>query len=220
MNNAEWAATSALAQWFEGKSLEQIDVLEHEGRALYPETIKRRNPKTRALEVVPVRLRIPNTREKVAARKLALRWAQKQLGDMAPKPLDVEGVQKLLGANYWSHIDNVCLLSLCTFEPAAPHAQFGLPDYLDSFPPASLYELFDRLNYWADQEDPRINESVLTPEAVLVVAKAIAKGGHIGPLHAIDGAAQSTFVRIMAELLTNSPTRKSSSPSPETSTEG
>lgn len=221
MERPPWQPTDELERWFSGKELAELDIIEHEGRALYPDSIKQRDPKTGAIKAVPVRLRVPNTREKFQARKMALQLAKTWLGELAPEPLTVGGIQKAAGPNYWEHVDNVCLLSLCTFEATEPYARYALPEVLDGLhQPAALYELFDRLDWWAEQEDPRINESKLTPEAVVAVAAAIARRGHTGPLLAIDGRARVSCVITMAELLTSSRTPKSSSPSPETSTEG
>lgn len=212
-----WKPSSEVAQWFEGKSLEDLQVLEHGGRFFYPETLKRRLVKEGQHEEVAVRVRVPSTRDRAIARRDALQWAGELLGKQAPKALTIDAIRDRLGAIYWEHVDNCCLLSHCIFEPDEPLRRYALPDILDAHhPPAALYDLLERLDWWAAQEDPRVGE--LEEEAVVEVAAAVARRGHTGPLLAIDGRARESCITTMARLLTSSRTSKSSSPSPGTST--
>lgn len=203
-----WTPSTNAARWFEGKSLEDLEQLELGGRHYYPETLKRRVVKQGQEESIPVLVRIPNTAEKAQARVAALTWAGQLLGKQAPPELTIDGVRARLGAVYWEHIDNVCLLSRCVFELAPPHRRYALPEILDAHhPPSSLYDLLERLDWWATQEDPRIGE--IDEETVLEVAAAIARKGHTGPLLAIAGLGRESCIVSMARQLVTSRTPKS-----------
>ncbi|MFZ2587548.1 MAG: hypothetical protein WAZ18_05480 [Alphaproteobacteria bacterium] len=215
-----WRPSSAVAKWFEGKGLDELAVIEHGGKVLYPETLKRRVVKTGQHEEVAVLVMVPGTRERVVSRVDAVRWACQLLGKDAPERHTIAEVESRIGEVYWQHIDNVCLLSHCVFEAGAtPPRRYALPEVLDGLHPSgALYDLLERLDWWATQEDPRVQEAQLDEETVLEVAAAIARREHTGPLLAIDGRARERCITTMARLLVTSRTPKSSSPSPATST--
>ncbi len=213
-----WAPSSTTARWFEGKDLSEIEILEHGGRHLYPEQIKRRVVKTGQEEAVDVLVRIPSTTEKVRARRDALRWGAELLSLSKGEAVTIDAIRARAGEVYWQHIDNVCLLSHCVFETDEPYRRYALPEILDAHhPQGALYDLLERLDWWAMQEDPRIGD--LNEDQLVEIAAAIAGKGHTGPLLAIDGRARESFIVSMASRLSSSPTPKSSSPSPATSTE-
>src|SRR5690606_33930286 len=88
----EWRPSTAVAQWFEGKDLRELEIIEHGGRQLYPETLKRKLVRDGTQQEVEVYVRIPSTAERALARRDALRWAGELLGREAPKPLTIEGI--------------------------------------------------------------------------------------------------------------------------------
>jgi hypothetical protein len=214
-----WEPSSEVARWFEGKGLDQLELVESGGRFLYPDTLKRKVMKEGQEEAIKVLIRVPSTRDRVLARADALQWAKELCGKSAPDKLTVDAVRAVVGPIYWEHIDNICLLSHCVMTWEEPHGRYAYPDILDAHHPSSaLYDALERLDWWAGREDPRMTE--LDEDVVVEVAAAIARCGNTGPLLAIDGLARDSCVITMARLLSSSRTPKSSSPSPATSTEG
>jgi hypothetical protein len=212
-----WAAGDTVAQWFAGKSYADLDAIEHEGRPLYPDAIKRRSPKTGQIEEISVSVRVPNTIEKSRARLHALRWFTEQLqrGEM----LTIAEAIAHFGETYFNEIDNVAIMALAIRERKAPHGQFqSLEGLLRNYSIASLWDVWDRLNYYQDQEDPRMDE--LNEAEFWAAVEAIDKRRSLAPLLAMRGGARDSFIRSMAYQLASSRSRSSSWPSIETSTQG
>jgi hypothetical protein len=199
--------------WLSGKDPAELDILELNGRALYPESIKRRNKKHRdVIESVAVRLRVPSTIDKANARIDALAWAQK-IAKLPHRPT-VPEAEATLGGAYFNELDDKCLLARCIFEHEPPHDPYLLAEFLDEVHEhASLLELWDRLSFWQSWEDVRVGE--LDEQKFLTIVAAIDRVRNLGPLVAIAGSARDSCVISMAVRLQSFLTPKSSSPSTE-----
>lgn len=205
-------SAEGFAQWLEGKSLEELEVVEAGGRELYRETL-RKVVKGNALEV-PVLFRVPNIAEKAKSKGDALRLARKWLGigNDAP-PLTIASTVALIGETYYSHIENLCLLSYAIRDPdfeesKKDYPRHMLPDYLDAhYPTPTLYDALERLDWYAIREDPRLTE--WSEDRFVEIIRAIDKRRNLTPLAAIAGRSRESFVLSMASRLASYLTPKS-----------
>jgi hypothetical protein len=201
------APPDAVARWLKGKTLEELEAVEQQGRALYPDTIKRYNTaKKGQIEEISVLLRVPTTTEQVRSRVGALDQAKKLCRlDKRPTLAEAEG---LLGASYFDNLDTIQLLSLCILD-AEPldgaHPRYMLPEDLDRMHPrGALLEIYERLNHYTALEDPRLGE--VTEEQFHHVVAAIARCGNLSPLLVIGGSGRDSFIVSMASRLASSQT--------------
>jgi hypothetical protein len=214
-----WRESNAIADWFAGKSEAELDVIEVGHRALYSDSVKKRDRKVPGkLQEVPVRLRVPNSRDKAMARLDALSWAKKlmsEAGYKAPERLTIEDAQAVLGAVYFDELDTKCLIARCTREHEPPHEQYMLYEMLDTLHEhASLMDLWDRLCFYQELEDVRVSE--LTEEQLLAVVAAIDGVRNLSPLVVIAGSARDSCIVTMACRLQSYLKRSSCSPSTAT----
>lgn len=202
----------AIAMWLAGKTPADFDAIEAEGRVMYPEVIRRRDPKSDALQEVPIYLRTPTTLEQVRARVEALVWVQKA-AKLKERPT-MDQAEAIFGREYFDSIDTLFLLERCIFdrEPlkeGGAYAPYMLAEHLDKLhPKAALHDVYQRLSFYQAIEDPRIHE--LTENEFSQAVAAIAKVRNLSPLVAIDGRAHASFFVSMADRLTSSPTPSSS----------
>ena len=218
MGKLDWQPGSTLEEWLAGKRPEELDVIELQGRPLYLDAIKRRDPKTRELKEVPVRVRVPNTLDKATSRLDALKWAQKiaREKDMPP-PLDLGAAERMFGSAYFDEMDSMALLARCTLDVEPPHAQFMLVELLvPNYERGSLLELWARLNLYLSWETLQVED--ITEERFLKAVAAIDTVRNLSPLVGIVGAQQDSFIISMAVRLQSYLTPKPSSPSTESST--
>jgi hypothetical protein len=217
-----WQASTAASDWLEGKDPADLDVIELGGRRLYPDTIRRRGTKGDASKVVevPVRLRVPSTADKALARLDALRWARElvaQQGTKVAEQMTIAVAESLLGRTYFDELDTKCLLARCMFEADPPHDQYLLYGLLDSrHDHASLMEVWDRLNFYWDWEEPRTAE--VDEGRFLAMVAAIDRVRNLSPLAGIAGSERVSFILSMASRLLPSPTGSSGAPSTASST--
>jgi hypothetical protein len=212
------AASDAIERWLSSSTLEELELREQGGRAMYPETLKRRNPAAPGkLEEIEVLLRVPNVLEQARSRVMSLDWA-KELLELDRRPT-IEEAQASLGEVYWDSLDTICLLSLCIFdaEPLGdehPRYMMNPRDLVQGHPHSALSDIKERLDHYFELESPRLDQ-VGEKEFHLVV-NAIAKAGNAGPLVVIAGSAQASFITTMAVRLQPYLTEQSGSPSSET----
>ena len=194
----------ALLGWLEGKTWEELEAIEHEGRLLFKDTLKKRDARGRVVEK-PVRIRVPRQMERSRARTLARKW-------LAELGLDEEK-----DAHHFDAYETICLVACAVREDAAPHEQHMLhQDLAAQCDVKTILELWDRVNFYDKLSEPRLGE--VDAATFHAVVRAIARKGNLSPLVAIAGDTQDAFVVRMAEALTSSPTFSASSPSPATST--
>lgn len=209
------ARQSSIEEWFGGKTLQELDIIEHEGRQLYPDTLKKKNIKKGELEEVPIYLRVPNTTEQAKARVDALDWVR-DIRKLKEPIRTVDEARGLVGDLLFEDLDTISLMSWCILERNEGHARYMLPQLLDAAnSKASLYELFDRLDFFSRAEDPRVGN--ISEDLFWAAVVNIAKARNLSPLVAIAGSERDSFILSMASRLANSRTPKSSSLLSETS---
>ena len=195
---------STMLAWLEGKSWDELEAIEHEGRLYFKDTIKKRDGKGRIVEK-PIRIRVPRQLERSRARTLARKW-------LAELGLDEEK-----DAHHFDAYETICLVASAVREEKPPHEQHMLhQDLANVCEVKTILELWDRVNFYDKLGEPRLGE--VDADTFRAVVRAIAKKGNLSPLVAIDGATQDAFIVRMAEELSSSPTFSASSPSPATST--
>ena len=196
--------SQSIHKWLEGKSMEDLDIVEAGNRLLFADSIKRLGPKGQLVEE-QIRVRVPRQLEIVKARAEAKALAEKY-------KIDREKDEDL-----FSRIDDLCLLAQAIREFNEPHGQaYTAEQYLNSYDPTSLDDLRGRLTVYTDMANPCITE--LTPEAVVDAAVAIASKKNISPLADIDGQEHGSFIVSMATMLTGFLIQSSFKQSQENST--
>jgi hypothetical protein len=190
--------------WLEGRTWEELEAIEHDGRLLFKDTLKKRDARGRVVEKA-VRIRVPRQLERSRARSLARKWIV-ELG------LDEEK-----DAHHFDAYETICLVACAVREDAVPHEQHMLhQDLAASCDVKTILELWDRVNFYDKLSQPRLGE--VDAATFKAVVAAIARKGNLSPLVAIAGDTQDAFVVRMAEELMSSPTFSASSRSPATST--
>lgn len=204
--------------WFRGKTIEELKAIEHGGRVLIPEALRSIGPKGDE-KLTPVMARIPTEHERALARVDAVAHVARLNGQAmgARGQWTVERAREVIGAEVFENIDTCAILARSLLEPEPPHGQAYLLEVLiGSFPPAVLFAAYERLDFYARLFNPTFE--AITEEQLWAAVSAIARVKNIGPLAGMRGSLQTAFIVRMAEELSSSRTRSSSSPSTETST--
>lgn len=178
-----------------GKTWDELEAMAHDGRILFPETIRFRN-KSGAVEEVPVMVRVLREPER---RKARVESRKRALEDGLDLDRDADHVQTL---------DRLHQLARAIREPKAPHEQHQSADVLEShYDLASLDELWERYQVYEDRQDPRIE---ITDEAQMwIVLSEVARVGHVGPLAGVVPHSQQSSIVFGARQALDSPTYKS-----------
>lgn len=209
------APPSTIAEWFKGKTLAELDIIEHAGRQLYPDALKHKRLKDGVILEKPVYLRTPSMGDTGLARGDCLEWVRKLR--RIDGPIDVDRATAAVGATVFENMDTVCLLARCTRTREPPYPQYLVAELLDAqYPMATIYELFDRLDFYMRMEDPRVSE--LSEDMFFAAVENIARVRNTSPLVAIGGLERDSFITTMAVRLQSFRTLKSSLPSTEIST--
>jgi hypothetical protein len=200
--------------WANGLSVRDLEIIEHEGRYLYPDSLKRRNPKTGELVEVPILVAVPSALERLEGRIEALDFLRRKL--KREGALSYEDAVRIVGNDQYEEIEHHHLLSKVLFRREAPHGQYMLPEFLLQVHRGQLVDIYDRIDFYSRVEDPRIKE--LTEAQFVAILQAIVKTRGLGPLVGIAGGMRDAFVLSMAYQLEGFLTRKPSSQPPATST--
>lgn len=190
--------TSVIDKWLDGRALEDIEVLERGGRSLYLDSIKRVDPKDPGKIIEqPVYVRVPHPLELAKSKAETLSMLEQSLGR---KSLTIQSAKDIVGALVFEELDNMVLLSNCLFRKDDPATQYMMVSYLmDGHPRASLNELFERVSFYMELEDPRVKH--LDEKVFWEVVDTIARKKNLGPLVAIAGPAQRSCIITMADQL-------------------
>jgi hypothetical protein len=211
----QWRAHDGLRSWLQGKTGDDLDVIEFGPRPAYLEHIVRRNPKSGERESVAVRICAPTHVDRCRARIEALEWVQK-LARLDKRPTWQEACD-VFGPVYVDELDTVCLVARITRDHDAPEHQHRGYEALDElYGRASVMDLWERINVLDAWTDPRATE--LSEDDFWAVVATIDKVKNTSPLAAIAGGARDSFVTSMASRLLNFRISKSPSPSGATST--
>ena len=167
-----------------------LEVLENEGRLLFPDKIYRRSVDG-TFKGQDVLLQVP--------REPDHRWARleaRRLADASKPPLDPEHDRDLI-----ENLEAMCLVSRCMRDPKVPTREFDpSPEHLEeAWDKGALTQIYEKLDRLAQIVDPR-PESISEDEMYAVVA-AIVKARNILPLAVYGPAAQNICVVTMADRL-------------------
>lgn len=188
----------------EGKTWDELEVLESSGRLLFPDSIKRRG-KTRQIEEVAICIRVLRKDEKRAARLEARAWASK-LGVDVEKDRDI-----------FEDLDTLCILARAIRERAAPHEQHQQAEWLEShYDSGSLAQIWDRLSVYEQMIDPRLDE--MSEDDFWRTVLSISSTRSPKALTDFVPRLQQSFIISMADQVLLSPTLKSFVASRDSST--
>jgi hypothetical protein len=202
----EWKPISAAGRWFANKDAAALDMLERDGRFYYDDCVERVEPGTGERKEIRVRVGAPTHHEKMKARIDALDIV-KRLAKLSSRPT-MEEAEKLIGSGYFDQVDTICLLARCIRDHDDPAHQYMTPEDLDHYHSAgSLSALWERLNWYANREDPQLEE--VDETTFWDMLRAIDKRRDCSPLLVIAGRARDTFIVSMASRLLSSAMPKS-----------
>lgn len=181
-----------------GKDWGELEVLEHAGYLLFPDTLIKRE-RDGTFKQIPVTLRVPREPDMRKARVAARAIFQK------------EGLDEKADRVMFANLENFCILSQAIRNATPPHEPWeDDPQVLESkYDKSSLVQLWEKLERLHQVIDPA-PDKISKQEMVLLIA-AIAKERNLGPLAVYGSAAQTSFVVTMVDLLLNFSESKSSS---------
>lgn len=183
-----------------------LEAKEFDGRLHFPDALQVKQAEG-GLKEIPVLVRVPRFDERARCRVEARKWCT-EVG------VDAEKDVHLL-----EHFDTFCLLARAIRDAKNPKEQHATAkDLVATYEVKSLLAVWDRVNHFDRLLDPRVHE--LDEAQFWQLVEQIARRRNLGPLVAIAGDAQDSFVTRMAVLLSSSRKASSSSPSNETSTPG
>lgn len=204
--------------WFAGKSIEELNAIEASGRVLIPDAIRTIGAKGQE-KLTPVMTRVPTEHERSLARMDAVAHVARLSGQVmgARQNWTVERAKEAVGVEVFENIDSVAIVARCLLETEPPHGQFMLLEVLiGSFPISTLFEMYERLDFYARLFSPLVE--AIDEEQFWGAVAAIAGKRNLGPLAVMLGSLQSAFITRMAAELWSSRQQSSFSPSTETST--
>jgi hypothetical protein len=187
-----------LHEWLKGKTVEELGLIEHGGRILFPDKIRRLKTDG-TFDDVEVRVRVPRTPELLQARSDAREFFRKR--KMDPKE----------DADLFDQLDTMAILARALRDKTPPHDQFQPLEYLLSTEPGkgfdteSLMDVWTRLEVYRKMIDPRVTAA--SEEDVIRTAFAIDRVQNISPLAAIAGSELDSFMTTMGSLLARSLTQ-------------
>lgn len=208
--------------WFAGKTLEELNAIEVAGRVLIPDALNKIGPKGEPISV-PVLVRVPSEGERARGRMEAIKLvAERYLKQMGrdPEKHTVERARIVIGAEVFEDLDTYAIVAQSLFEPRVdagkPTPAFLLSVLYDSYPKSSIFDIYDRIEFYAKLFNPRMDN--LSDEQFWGCVEAIARVRNLSPLVGISGSEQTGCITRMAVELSNSRKLKFSLPSTEIST--
>lgn len=176
-----------------GRDWKGLEVLEQDGRLLFPDKIYRRKVDG-SFEGQAVLLQVP--------REPDIRWARleaRRLASASNPPLNPERDRDLI-----ENLEAMCLVSRCMRDPKVPTREFDpSPEHLEeAWDKGALTQIYEKLDRLAQVVDPR--PETIGEDEVLAVVAAIVKARNILPLVVYAPAAQNICVVTMADLLVSS----------------
>lgn len=203
-----------IGRWLAEKPPEMQDTICIGGRLLWPETLKRRVDGGRVIEEKCM-IRVPTALEKAQA----VLETNKQIAEAvayppAKRPLTRVVAEEILGPAAYGEMHCATLMAFAIRSFEAPHGAMYHPTLITKeIPLTALYDLFDRLDLYADLEDVRISQEI-NQEMFDAIVVAVARSASTGPLAVCDGARREQLIVRMAKELA---ALKSPTPAPETS---
>lgn len=179
-------------EWLDGKTIEELAAIEHGGRTLFPDKIRRVKPDG-TYEDIDVYVRVPRAAEVMQARQDAIEFFRKRKLDRKEE------------ADLFDQLDTLSVLARAIRDKAPPHDQFQPLEFMLSNEPGkgfdteSLMDVWTRLEAYRKMIDPRV--TVVSEEDAIRAAFAIARTQNIGPLAGIAGHELDSCIVTMASLL-------------------
>jgi hypothetical protein len=179
-------------EWLDGKTIEELAAIEHGGRTLFPDKI-RRVKADGTHEDVDVYVRVPRAVEVMQARADAIAFFKKRALDRKEE------------ADLFDQLDTLSVLARAIRDKAPPHDQYQPLEFLLSNEPGkgfdteSLMDVWTRLEAYRKMIDPRV--TVVSEEDAIRAAFAIARVNNISPLAGIAGHELDSCIVTMACLL-------------------
>ena len=179
-------------EWLKGKTIEELAIVEHGGRALFPDRIQRVKADG-TFEGVEVYVRVPRAVEVMQARQDAREFFRKRKLD--PKEDN----------DLFEQLDTFAVLARAIRDKAPPHDQFQPLEFLLSNEPGkgfdteSLLDVWTRLEVYRKMIDPRV--TVVSEDDALRAAYEIDRCQNISPLAGIAGHELDSCIFTMASLL-------------------
>jgi hypothetical protein len=181
-----------------GKSWGELEVLEHYGYLLFPDSIYKRK-KDGTFDEIKVCLRVPRQHELRKARVEARRIAMED-------GLDLDRDKDL-----FNDLETICILSMAIRNRATPHeSMIPEPRELErDYDRACLMQIWAKLDALHQVVDPAPHK--ISEEEMFALIAAIAKDRSISPLAVYAADSQANFVIFTASLLASFLVSKSSS---------
>jgi len=185
-----------IAEQLYNQSWEDLEVLEHNDRLLFPSKIYKRN-KDGSIKGIDVLLQAPREADFRKARVLARNACLKE-------KLDLDRDKNLI-----EQYETTCLLHLCIRNPSSPYEPLAYnPEELEQqYEMTSLESAYDKICRVRDLSDPRPSE--LSEMDCWTLVTAIATARNALPLTAYAPDSQSIFMLFMVDQLFNSPAYRS-----------
>ncbi len=201
----------SVRSWLEGKSIEDLTVVEDGGDTLFQESIARFDPAKKQLVDVPIFARLPGAKDNAAARTKAIA-AVAELSKRDPTSLNADEAKAIVGDFAFEHLERCYLFEIILRRGSDPKLQYMLAEQLDrAHPERTLLELEARLSQIARLMDRRLKVADLEQSDVFwAIVHAVAKRRNLSPLAGTVGAATDAFIIYMATLLSDSRTNRSS----------
>lgn len=186
-----------------GKTWDELEVLEHAGYLLFPETLLKRK-KDGSYEPTPILLRIPRPHEMRAIRVQVRKQAEK------------EGIDPRLDADLFSDMETFAQLAEAIRNVTEPHERWKTSAELErNYDKSCLVQMWRKVDALVHVVDPA--PDTISPAEMMAVMAQIVSEKHLGPLALYGQGAQTSLVCTMAALSLNYLASKSSSGSPEAS---
>lgn len=189
------------------KTWEELEAIEHEGRVLYPDALRRRTAKGEVTEK-KVLIRVLRKDERRKAFLEAVKLAQGS--GVLPKELaDLSNVRaKAIDDQLFDDLDTLCILARAIRDPEPPHVQHGTAEDLEhDYDMRSIEELWSRYKVYEDRSDPRLE--IVDEKTMWSALRALAKAGHILPLTELASPSQNACILFGASQALHSPKYKS-----------
>jgi len=185
-----------------GKDWGDLEVLEQDGRLLFPEHLYKRQSGG-GFKAIPVLMRV--------LREPEIRQARLKAREIFER----EGMRLPDDRVQFDNLEVICQLSLAMMDPDKPDTQWDpFPESLEQhYDRESLQQLYTKLEHLCRVVDPSPDQ-ISEGEMIALVAK-IVRERDISPLAVYGPGAQNSFILSMADLLVPVLLSKSSSDSSE-----
>lgn len=175
------------------KRWDDLGVLEHEGRLLFPEKIWKRDRRSGKFVGVDVILVVPRGPE--------LRKARREAYEL----LKEDGLDPVKDRDQFKDLEDLCILWYAIRDPAPtnegefpPHLAADPRDLEKRFDRPSLDQVYNRLDKLRRAIDPKV--SGLSAGELAAITAAMVARQDLAPLAACDGATQHSLLITLAAL--------------------